>query len=352
MKDVGIEGDDLYRLIGGFSATQMLYTAVSLGIAELLQDGSRSVKELTVALRADEHALYRFLRMLVVLGLLTEETQECFALSRSGDRLRSDHPQSVRDRILYVGEISYMTARATTHSVITGKPAFDHVFDLPYFDYLAQHPKQNARFSRLMSASLGGRIARVMDSYDFSEIRLVADIGGGQGHLLAAILKRYADVQGILFDTPAVVSEATGSWVNDPNAHRMRFVGGDLFADPLPCNADMYILSNILHDWGDDASLGILRNCRAAVHPRSRLLLIEDILPARVEDAPGTIANDFSMLLLTGGQQRSVEQFRSLLGKAGFSIDTVHPMGAIQEGLGKRQDNWAIIACTPLASQT
>ena len=170
----------LHRMAGGFSATQILSTAAKLHIADHIGDTSRSAADLAGVLGADPGSLHGFLRMLVALKLLSRK-DGCFGLSTLGQFLRSDHPQSVHERLIYIGEISYPVAAAMTVSVRTGKPAFDHVFGEPFFDYFAHNPELSAIFSRLMSQSVTDRIAGIVRAYDFSRMKTIVDIGGGDG---------------------------------------------------------------------------------------------------------------------------------------------------------------------------
>lgn len=339
----------LHRLAGGFSASQILITAARFRIADHLANHPCSAEDLAQTIGVQPQALHRFLRMLVVLKLATQAGTDSFALSPLGQPLRSDHADSVHDRLIYIGDIAYPMAQAMSHAVRTGTPAFDHVFGEPYFDHFAHHPEQNAIFGRLMSRGVSERVAGIVDAYDFSEVKTLVDIGGGHGTLLAAILTVASDAVGTIFDTPAVVEEARASLALSSVAGRIDLVGGDLFRGPLPPNGDVYVLSNIIHDWDDASAERVLRNCRAAVRADSRLLLIEEIMPARVAEAPATIANDYTMLLLTGGRQRTEPEFRRLLAATDFELTS-----AIRFGLGKtatrRRENWAILECRPRQS--
>jgi SAM-dependent methyltransferase len=340
----------LHRLAGGFAASQILVTAARFRIADRLAQHPCSAEDLAHATGAEPKALHRFLRMLVVLNVLTQTDADRFSLSPLGQPLRSDHPESLHDRLIYIGEIAYPIAQATSHAVRTGNPAFDHVFGKPYFDHFAQHPDQGAVFSRLMTQGMSERIARIVDAYDFSFAKNVVDIGGGHGTLLAAILAAAPNAVGTVFDTPAVVAEARASLAQSRVAGRIDLVGGDLFRGPLPPDGDLYVLSNIIHDWNDEAADQVLRNCRAAVRADSRLLLIEEIMPARVATAPATVANDYTMLLLTGGRQRTRSEFRRLLDATGFSLASVVRVGPEKTGMG-RKENWAILECRPRRSK-
>ena len=323
-----------------------MITAAKLRIADHIGDTPRSAADLARVVGADPGALHRFLRMLVALNLLKPRKDGRFGLSALGQFLRSDHPQSVHERLIYIAEISYPVAAAMTFSVRTGKPAFDHVFGEPFFDYFAHSPELSAIFSRLMSQSVTDRIAGIVRAYDFSRMKTIVDIGGGNGALLSAILAANPAAKGVIFDTPDVIVEARTSLARSSVARRIDLVGGDIFRGPLPASGDLYVLSNIIHDWDDQAAEQILHNCRAAVRADGRLLIIEEVMPARVGDAPQTIANDYSMLLLTGGRQRTKPEFRQLLTAADFQLTSVIRFDLARTAAGRRE-NWAILECKP-----
>ncbi len=339
--------DIVRRMAGGFSTTQILHTAATLNIADHLAQAPQSAVALAQALHAHPQGLHRFLRMMVVLDLLTQEDNGSFALSPLGQLLRSDHPESLRDRILYIGAVNYPTAGAMLHSVRTGEPAFDHVFHVPFFGYFAQQAELGAIFNQLMKQNVDERVAGIIGAYDFSRAKTLVDIGGGNGALLAAILDANPPIAGTLFDTPEVIAEARASFARSHVAQRIDMVSGDLFHGPFPEGGDLYLLSNIIHDWDDPRSQQILRHCRAAMRHDSRLLLIEEIMPARVVDSPATIANDFSMLLLTGGRERTEPEYRALLTSASFQLACVIPF-ALRSATKKRKGNWAILECKPV----
>jgi SAM-dependent methyltransferase len=323
-----------------------MITAAKLRIADHIGHTPRSAADLARVAGANPGALHRFLRMLAALNLLKPRKDGCFGLSALGQFLRSDHPQSVHERLIYIGEISYPVAAAMTFSVRTGKPAFDHVFGQQFFDYFAHSPELSAIFSRLMSQSVTDRIAEIVRAYDFSRMKTIVDVGGGTGALLSAILTANPGAEGVIFDTPDVIAQAHTSLARSSVAKRIDPVGGDIFRGPLPASGDLYVLSNIIHDWDDHAAEQILHNCHAAVRTDGRLLIIEEIMPARVGDAPQTIANDYSMLLLTGGRQRTKLEFRQLLAATDFQLTSVIRFSLARTAT-RRKENWAILECKP-----
>jgi hypothetical protein len=334
----------MHRMAGGFAMTQVLHVAAQSGIADELRDDARSVNDLAVALDLDACALERFLRMMVVLDLLVQEDVRVFRLSAVGQLLRADHPDSVRDRILYIGAINYPTASAALHSVRTGEPAFDHVFGRPLFDYLAQQPALGRLFNDLMKQGVDVRVSGILHAYDFSRARHIVDIGGGNGALLSTVLAQAPTSTGTLFDTADVVAEALTRLAGTEVGHRIDLVEGDLFRGRYPQGADLYLLSNIIHDWNDARAETILRHCATAMPDGSSLVLIEELMPDWVIDSPATIANDYSMLILMGGKERTEAQYRALLERAGLLISEIIPF-SVDSNDNRRKGNWALLDC-------
>lgn len=332
------------RMAGGFATTQVLVTAVQSGVADFMGGRECTADEIGRALRLDVRALYRFMRMMVALDLLVELDEDRFRLSDAGQLMRTDHPQSMRERIVYIGAVNYPVAAAAIHSLRTGETAFDHVFGQPFFEHLAQEPALGRAFNGLMQRGIEARIASVTSAHDFSQARHIVDLGGGNGALLSSILTGAPRSTGTVFDLPGVIAEARQRLAGSPLGARIAFVEGDLFAGRYPAGADLYILSNIIHDWNDDQAQVILRHCAHAMSPGSELILIEETLPASVLDSPSTVANDYSMLLLTGGLERSEDAYRALLAHSGLVLFQVTPF-AVRNNDRRRKGHWALLHC-------
>lgn len=333
------------RMAGGFAMTQVLHTAVQAGVADFMGDRECTADEISAALHLDAHALERFLRMMVVLDLLVQAGVARYRLSAAGQLLRADHPQSMRERIVYIGAINYPVAGAAMHSLRTGETAFDHVFGKPFFDHLAKQPELGRAFNGLMQRGIEARVTGVLSAFDFSAARHIVDLGGGNGALLSAILSSSPQSTGALFDLPSVIGEARQRLGELVAGGRVEFIEGDLFLGPYPAGADLYILSNIIHDWNDPKAETILRHCAEAMRgSRGELLLIEETLPETVLDSPSTVANDYSMLLLTGGLERTQAQYATLLERSGLSLTRVSPF-ALRQTDSRRKGRWAILHC-------
>jgi SAM-dependent methyltransferase len=309
----------------------MIGVAARLGVADHLAAGPQGAGHLATTLGVQVDALLRLLRGLVNLGLLVEsagaETAALFSLTPLGEGLRGDVPGSQRAWAIWEGDLSYRAWGALDHSVASGETAFEHVFGRPFFDYLGEHPQTGEQFNRAMtdfSLAIGAAVA---GEYDFAPYRTVVDLGGGRGHLLAAILSRHPALHGTLFDLPHLVPTAQAYLDGVGLRDRVSVVGGDFFVSVPP--ADLYVLSHIVHDWDDARSVRLLRVCREAVQPQGRLLIVEKYIPepmVRGAVPPGT---DVNMLVLTGGRERTEGEYRALLGAAGWRLERVLPTSSI-----------------------
>jgi hypothetical protein len=316
----------LGRMIGGFHITQLIGTAARLGLADRLRDGPRRSLELAEEMGAHPPFLHRLMRALVEIGLLREESDGRFGLTRIGTLLREDVPGSLRPVAIVYGDPFYRAWSELLQTVLTGETAFDRVFGAPLFDYCGQHPDMGEAFDRTM-ASLGATVAaQVAAAYDFSAMRTVVDVGGGQGTMLAASLEANPHLTGVLFDLPTVINGA-GRWIDSQGlADRCRLVAGDFF-ESVPAGGDAYLLKWILHDWDDERAAIILANCRRVMNEQARLLIVEVVLPDRITTRPVGTANDMHMMAVTGGRERTEGEYRSLLAVTGFHLARIVPTG-------------------------
>jgi SAM-dependent methyltransferase len=256
------------------------------------------------------------------LGLLTEGERLRFSLTKLGEALRSDAPGSARSTLLMTGSSWVGSGFANLlYSLETGRTGFEKAQGMPFFDYLAQHPEDASVFSEAMVGLHGGEPPAVAAAYNFSMFQTVVDVGGASGNMLAAILGRYPEPRGLLFDRPHVVVDAEKSLRANGVTGRVTVEAGDFFLS-VPSGGDAYILSHILHDWNDDQCQKILGHCRKAMKPDGRLLIVEMVLPPGDAPHPGKIL-DMVMLALIGGQERTETEYASLLDKAGFRLSRV-----------------------------
>jgi hypothetical protein len=316
-------GPDLQGLLAGYRGTALLYVAARLKIPDLLAAGPRSDRELSEILGAHAPALHRVLRGLVALGLCSETEDGHFQLTPSGNKLQSNTAEY--SLAILNGEEYAAAWNGLLHSVMTGGAAFDHVFGENPWQHRQKNPELNGRFNLWLeegAASAGHALAKV---YDFSPHQTIADLGGGQGTLLAAILQVHHSLQGILFDQPHVLSIAQHKLESAGVGVRCRLVPGSFF-EAVPPGADVNILKSILHDWDDEKCRLILNNCQVAMKSGRPLLVVERIMPARVMDQPSIIMADLHMLAVTGGKERTVDEYRRLFDSSGFEFKKMIPL--------------------------
>ena len=315
--------DQVARLASGYWHTQAIYVAAKLGIADLLADGPKSADELAPATRTNPRALYRLLRALASLGIFAEDDRNRFALTPMAECLRTGVPGSVRSLAIMRGEWQYEAWGQLLHSVRTGECAFEKVFGAPLFDHLAAHPDKGRLFDEAMTGVHGRETAAMLDAYDFSGIDVLADVGGGNGEVIGSVLTRYPAMRGVLFDRHAVAERARANLDAAGVAGRCDVAAGDFFAS-VPAGADAYLLRHIIHDWDDEQSVTILRNCRAAMGPRGKLLVVEGIVPPGNEPSVSKFF-DLAMMVLPGGMERTEDEYRRLFEASGFALTRVVP---------------------------
>ena len=314
---------ELGRIITGYWQSQAVYVAAELGIADLLRDGPKSSDELASATQTHPDALFRLLRALASIGVFAETSPRTFGLTPLADALRSDAPRSVRDMARMAGGEQFQAWGDLLYSVKTGETAFEHRFGAPIFEYLATRPEQARIFDGAMVGIHGRETQAVLDAYDFSGIGVLADVGGGNGSNLSAILKAHPRMRGVLFDLPHVVERARGTFVAAGVDSRCSFVGGSFF-EAVPVDADAYLMRHIIHDWTDEQSTTILKCIRQQIPANGRLLLIESVIPAGNEPF-GAKFLDLTMLAIPGGKERTREEYEALFSAAGFRLARVVP---------------------------
>ena len=318
----------LLHLMTGYRAMQALYVAARLGIADLLKDGARGSEELARATGADARALHRLLRALASLGVFGEDADGRFTPSELGALLRSDVPGSLRAAAIFFGdERNWHAWGKLERSVMSGEPVRGPRGTQAFLEESARDPEGAALFNAAMTSLTSAFDAAVTAAYDFSRLGTLVDVGGGQGALISSILAANPALRGILFDIPPVIESARGRIGEAGLAGRCALVAGDFFSS-VPAGGDAYVLKWVIHDWDDERSVAILRNCHRAMAPGARLLLVERVVPERIDpsvDTQSMLLADLNMLVLTGGHERTAAEYRTLLGGAGFALARIVP---------------------------
>jgi hypothetical protein len=316
--------ESLRRMIGGFQVSQAIGVAAELGIADLLANGPRSSSELAQATGSHPRALYRLLRALAGVGIFTEVEPEQFGLTPMAEALQSDAPASQRGLArLAASDANWRAWGQFGYSVRTGETAFQQVHGMDVWGYRERHPEANAIFNAAMTSNSALPAAAIAAMYDFSGFGTLMDVAGGHGLLLTTILSANSLLRGILAEQPHVVASARPIVEQSGVADRCTVVDVDFFAS-VPSGADAYILKSIIHDWGNERALAILKNCRAAMGQDGTLLLAEAVIPPGDTPSPGKFV-DLQMMVAEGGQERTETEYRALFEAAGFRLTRIVP---------------------------
>lgn len=314
---------ELIKMIAAPWISQSIYTVVKLGVIDLLIEAT-DYQVLAQKVNAKPEVLYRLLQGLVSVGIISEIRLGTFVLTESGSLLCSGAAGGLSSFALLWGEEFYQAWGNLLETVQTGNTAFDRVYHTNLFQYLHSQPEVARTFNDAMTGLAALLYPKVLSTYDFSGCKRLVDVGGGCGTLIGLILSANPSLQGVLFDQPDVVTQANIVLSAYDVLDRCDIVAGDFF-ETVPTGGDTYVLSNIIHDWDNDRSLSILNNCRRAIDEQGRLLLIEMVLS---NDQEPTLARmtDLNMLVLTGGQERTQEEFHSLLRSSGFTLKRFLPV--------------------------
>jgi hypothetical protein len=316
----------LLRMTDGLIVHQSLSAAARLGIADLLKDGARSSADLAAKLQVNEDALYRTLRFLAGQGIFHEAAPRIFANSALSEWMRTEVAGSVRSILIYRGSNSYYSSFGDLlYTIETGVPAQEKTYGENGFERLRRNPDQARMFDDAMTDISMLWAPGIAAAYDFGRWGSLMDLGGGNGLLLATIMRAYPALRGVLADQPQVLARARerGFWSPDLSS-RVHFEPTDFFqAVPLGCRA--YLMKNVIHDWDDDRARRILVNCRQAVPDDGVLLLVEYCLGEENMPTLGKTV-DVVMLTMTGGKERTVAEQRELLASAGFYINATVPL--------------------------
>ncbi len=309
----------MLQMLNAFLTVQALHVAALLGIADLLASEPQTIHELAAATGAHRSSLQRLMRMLTGPGVFREEADGRFAITPLGATLQDGRPDSVREWALFAGAPEMWAVwSGLRDSLMTGQAAFPAVHGAPMWQYITAHPDLGEVFNGWMTRQSRQQNAALVAAYDFSPFRLVADVGGGRGSTLAAILAASPSLRGILLDLPQVVShvpELDEAGVAD----RCQVMGGDMLAS-VPGGADAYLIKRVLMDWGDEDAARLLRNCAAAMAEGGKVVAVEMVMAAGNDPSPAKPFDILMMLTQPGGRIRTEDEFRQLFTAAGLRL--------------------------------
>jgi len=318
--------EKIRQLATGYIPAALLGVIIELGIPDLLAEKIKPVSELAAATHANDDALYRMLRTLSSFGIFTESSGRRFSLTAAGRYLRSDVPDSLRGYMRWVtNSFLFRNYADLMYSAQTAQPAVEHVFGKPLFSHLQTCPELSRIFNDGMTSFSQMVSTALLEAYDFSGIKVIADLGGGRGAIKDAILQKYPAMNGLLLEQEYVLEGARTRFQESGLAERCGTIAVDFFQS-VPTGADAYLMKGIIHDWDDHRAGIILKNCCDAlrkVEP-GRLILVEAIVPQGSEPHMSKLT-DMQMLVLAGGRERTREEFQQLLAHSGFRMTVVVP---------------------------
>ena len=312
----------LLRCLVGNQLQQAIHVAASLGVADALASGPMLAEDLGPLVGARVDPLGRLLGTLASFGIFERQRDGRFALTPAASLLREGEPGSLRPFALWSGGVSYHAFADLEHSVRTGTPAFEHLFGMGFFEFLAEHSDVGDQFDDMMSWNTRP-LCPAIAGRDFSRAQTIVDLGGGRGELLAAVLAAHPHLRGTLVDR-RITSRARETLARAGVESRCALVAGDIL-DEVPRGADVYLLKSVLHGLDDDHARRVLQNCRRAMEPAATILILELLLPDGNEPSPARLM-DLLMLVGCQGRERTGAEFEALCAAAGFEAVTIEPV--------------------------
>ena len=305
----------IQELSAAYFASRCLHVAAELGVADALGDEPMRIEALASATESNPDALSRILRLLETHGVFSIQNG-LVSQTPASSLLRADHPTSMRDFSRMFGlTLNWRSTELLLDTVRTGEAASPRAFEGGFWGRLASNPDEARVFDAAMTAKAMGQIDAIIGSYNFGGFNHIVDVGGGQGHLIRAILRAHPEVSGTLFDLPHVIAAAKA---DGDEGGRLTFHSGDFFKDALPAG-DAYILMEVIHDWADAEAAQIISAVRSSAAAEAKLLLIETEVP-ETHEADWSKTLDIVMLTLFAARQRTATEYRTLLRESGFEL--------------------------------
>ncbi|KDN22655.1 methyltransferase [Amycolatopsis rifamycinica] len=326
----------LFLLASAGRLAKVVHVLVELRIADLVGDGVRTAEDLAAATGTHPDALLRVLRAAASVGVFAEGPDRAFSGTPVSDALRADNPRGLLPLVKYNHlDLTWKPYERIMHSVRTGEPAFDQVHGRSFFEHLENEPESGAFFERFMMHFSRVIVGRELPGYRLHRFSRIADLGGGDGWFIAQVLLANPAGTGVLMDLPRVASSAPPVLAEHGVADRVTVVPGDFFTDPIPGGCDAYLFKGVLHNWSDEDVRRVLRRVRAAIGDSGARLLVWDQVVAAGNVWDHAKFLDIDMLVLFGGRERTLAEWRTLFAEAGFALTTT------------AASRWSMLECVP-----
>ncbi|HET9625189.1 MAG TPA: methyltransferase [Kofleriaceae bacterium] len=314
-------------MITGYRQTALLHVAARLKVFDALKPGPLAIDELARQVGALTAPLHVILRGVTNLGLVNELEDGRFTLAPPGELLCSTAASGLHGMAVYMGGLSAKAYTGLYAAVRDGGIAFDHAYGVGFYEHLKTDPEINDAYNKTLA--FGGAAAMLLLSgYDFAGIKTLVDVGGADGTLAIAILQKHKAMHAIVFDKPEFVQAAAPQIRAAGVGDRCTVAPGDFF-EGVPRGGDAYMLARIITNWSEARALQILAKCREAMPADGKLLIMEQVLPERVEKGNLAIEGDLNVFAHLGGHVRTLAEFGELLGRAGFKIVRPIPLAPV-----------------------
>jgi predicted transcriptional regulator len=319
----------------GHIVSSCVQAAIRLDVFEQIAKGTQQTSQLAQKAGVNEASLFRILRVLEMAGLVAERSSRSFQLTEAGSLLCADTPGSMRDIMEFMTDaLHYRVYGQFTDAIKAGQVPFERVFGEEYFKWINRPENQDEAtlFHKGMVSFSGSCIGAFLEAYDFTQFHTIADVGGGFGAIVRAILKACPKLKGMITELPEVVEPAKQAIAEDGLSGRCTAVSSDFFVS-IPAGADAYFMKHILHDWNDEDATCILKNIRAVIPSSGKLVLAETVVPNDANFHPGKLI-DIEMLVFLEGKERTEPEWRKLLEGGGFHVtrivETKSPLNLIE----------------------
>jgi hypothetical protein len=314
----------LYEQFQSLWLLPSLYVVAKLDVAEQLKDGPLSPEDLARRISADPVALARVMRALVSQGIFRQKRNGKYALNGRSKALLNGEG-SLRHMLMHhLGPTNWKNVGELLYTVQTGKEAFSRLYGKDIYSYLKENPEEYALFDRSMSNLSELGLAPIVSAYNFGKFGTIADIGGGEGFLLSAILNKYPAANGILFDLPEALGKAASFLESQGTSSRIQVIPGS-FNEPIRLSADLFILKNIIHNWDDEKAASILTNIAGGMKQGAKILIIDMIVPEHGGSSTPSLLDIQMLVSFQTGRERTLKEFEVVVSLAGLKICKVVP---------------------------
>jgi ubiquinone/menaquinone biosynthesis C-methylase UbiE len=324
----------MLQLLSSLWVTRAVGSFARLGLADVMEDGARDHAAIAAARGLAPDRVYRLLRALSTVGVVSEPARGQFVLTELGRLLSSHAPGNTRTTAIFLNDYFADMWMHLDDALAGERTAFEALKGRPFFDWLTENPDEARRFNRMMLEVHGPETPAIVAAYDFSSFEHIVDIGGGNGSLLSAVLAAYPNRRGTLFDMAEAIAAAKRS--EGGPLPGVAFVAGDVFTSAAPEDGDAYLIRHLMHDYDDADCVRILASVRRAMRPDARVLVLEAPLPSDDSPGPGRWL-DLQVMVLCGGRERTVEEYAALFEKAGLrlarTVPTAHPAMTVVEAV-------------------